>query len=209
VITQVPVGTLPASVAINSVTNEAVVTNRGGNTVSIIDLKTNTVVSTVKVGQAPRGVAISTLTNIAVVANANSNDATVIDLKTRAVLYTAKVGTAPTGVAIHEFADVALITNSGVVNGARDFGAAGTISALAMGTREIIATIPVGSAPFGVDVDQGNQTAVVANFGSNDVTGVLVPNPRPRIDDIQPRTFPPGGFVTFTITGAGYVPASV
>src|SRR6202030_3341696 len=50
----------------------------------------------------------------------------------------------------------------------------------------------------------------VANFGSNDVTLVRVPNPTPRVDDVNPKTFPAGGGTfTIVVTGSGFVQTSV
>jgi YVTN family beta-propeller protein len=207
---QIAVGSRPQGVAIQQRSNQAVVTNSGANTVSIIDLNTNSVLATIAAGQFPRGVSVNSITNVAVVANANSNDVSVIDLSARTVVYTVKVEIGPTSVAVHELTNTALITNSGILRGSTNYGVPTTVSVLDLGTRTITRTIPVGSAAFGLDVDQGNQKAVVANFGSNDVTLLRVPNPKPRIDDISPKTFPAGGGAfTLTVSGGGFVPSSV
>ena len=74
----------------------------------------------------------------------------------------------------------------------------------------MVEDVPVGSAAFGVDVDEASQMAVVANFGSNDVTLIRVPFATPRLNDVQPKTLPPG--VTeheITVTGTGFAPISV
>jgi YVTN family beta-propeller protein len=210
VIAQIPVGVRPSGIAIQAEANQAVVADSSSNTVSIIDLTTNAVIGTVPVGQFPRGVAIDAAFNMAVVANANSNDVSVIDLSRRVVVFTTKVETGPTGVASHALTGNVIITNSGVVRGSQNFAAVGTATVLNLGTREIVATIPVGSAAFGVDVDHDHQSAVVANFGSNDITVIRIPNPRPRVDSVEPKTFPAGaGAFTVTVRGAGFVPASV
>ena len=76
--------------------------------------------------------------------------------------------------------------------------------------RTVSRGIPVGSAAFGLAIDEENQAAVVANFGSNNVTLIRIPNPLPRIENVSPKTFPVGmEDVTLTITGSGFVPASV
>src|SRR5262249_49623424 len=85
-----------------------------------------------------------------------------------------------------------------------------TVSVIDLGTRAVVATVPVGSAAFGVDVDQRNQIAVVADYGSNDITLVRIPNPKPRVDDVSPKTFSTGGgTITLTVKGVGFVPTSV
>ena len=46
--------------------------------------------------------------------------------------------------------------------------------------------------------------AVVANFGSNHVTLIRVPFATPRLNDVQPKTGPPGGTEhEITVTGDG------
>jgi YVTN family beta-propeller protein len=83
------VGASPSAIAIDPVLNEAVVTNAGDGTVSIINLATNGVV-TVPVGPNPTGVAIDDQLahHLAVVVNNGSgsggNSVTAIDLTTHA-----------------------------------------------------------------------------------------------------------------------------
>jgi YVTN family beta-propeller protein len=207
---QISAGLGPEGIAIEPISNKAVVTNTGSNDAWILDLNSNSVLAKISVGQFPRGVAISSSANVAVVANANSNDVSVIDLAGRTVLYTVKVDSGPTGVAIHELTNSALITNSGIIRGSNDFSALTTVSVLDIARRAISNSIPVGSAAFGISVNQDAQEAVVADFGSNDVMVLRVPNPVPLITDVNPKTFPAGGGgFTLTITGSGFIPTSV
>jgi YVTN family beta-propeller protein len=208
VVGQIPVGLRPLNIAVHPRGNLAVVTNSGADTAQIIDLNTNAILASVRVGQFPRGVAIHPGLNLAVVANANSNDVSIIDLSTRTVVSTIKVATGPTGVAIHEKTNTALITNSGVVRGSTDYSVAGNVFVIDLMTKSVSRTIPVGSAAFGLDVDEDNQRAVVANFGNNDVTLIRVPNPRPRIEYLSPKTFPIGASLTLNVHGSGFVPTS-
>ena len=167
-------------------------------------------IAKIAAGQFPRGVAISSITNVAVVANANSNDVTVIDLNARVVLYTVKTDVGPTGVAIHELTNEALITNSGIIRGSTDFGVQAKVSVLDIAGQTINRTIAAGSAAFGIAINQDSQEAVVANFGSNDVTVIRIPNPIPHVTGISPKSFPAGGGAfTVTVTGTGFIPASV
>jgi YVTN family beta-propeller protein len=207
---QIPVGTGPEGIAVNPATNQAVVTNSGSNDVWIIDLNSNNTLAKLPVGQFPRGVAINSTTNVAVVANANSNTVSVIDVTRRTVLSTLKVNTGPTGVGIHELTNTALITNSGVVSGSTNYSIPTTVSVLDLGAGTLEQDIPVGSAAFGIAINQGSQQAVVANFGSNNVTVINVPNPVPQVADVNPKTFPVGGGdFNIDVTGTGFVPTSV
>lgn len=206
----IPVGKRPSSVAINPRTNLAVVTNKATNDVSIIDLAAGAVAVAVAVGNYPRGVAINPNNNTAVVANANSNSVSILNLATRSVIATINVGTAPTGVAIHLPTNTAVVTNSGMVRPDTPLGPPTSVSIINLDLRQVTQTVPVGSAAFGVDIDPDSQRAVVADYGSNDITIVRLPNPKPVISDIEPKTFPAGGG-TFTITvrGTGFLPTSV
>jgi YVTN family beta-propeller protein len=207
---QISVGTRPEGIAIEPLSNKAVVTNTGSNDAWILDLNTNAILARIGVGQFPRGVAISSSSNVAVVTNANSNDVSVIDLAGRSLLYTVKVDTGPTGVAIHEMTNSALIANSGVGRGSSDFSAQTTVSVLDIARRTISTTIQVGAAAFGIGINPDAQEAVVADFGSNDVTVIRVPNPVPQVTDVNPKTFPAGGSgFTVTVTGSGFIPTSV
>ena len=210
VVGQITVGTRPDGVAINPVTNQALVTNSVSNNVSVLDLNTNQSIDTIPVGQYPRGVAINYATRTAVVANANSNDISIIDLVTRKVTSTLKVGTGPTGVAIHLATNSLVVTNSGRTRTSNAAGAVMTATVINLDTREVVSEVPVGAEPYGVDVDTDIQRAVVVNYSSNDITVIRLPNPKPRVSDIEPKTFPAGGgAVTITVHGTGFLPTSV
>ncbi len=78
----VPVGNSPVGVAIDQDRDQAVVTNNGDNTVSILNLLTGAPIlsgSTVSVGSNPGGVSVIPRLGLAVVANNGSNNVTVVD----------------------------------------------------------------------------------------------------------------------------------
>jgi DNA-binding beta-propeller fold protein YncE len=82
VIQPVPVGNSPVGVALDQDIDQAVVTNFGDNTVSILNLLTGAPIlsgSTVPVGSNPEGVSVVARLGLAVVANNGSNDVTVVD----------------------------------------------------------------------------------------------------------------------------------
>jgi len=78
----------------------AYVTNRGSNSVSVIDTASNTVVATIPVGAFPEGVAITPDGTRAYVTDFVSNTVSVIDTATNTVVVTIGVGLFPTGAAI-------------------------------------------------------------------------------------------------------------
>jgi DNA-binding beta-propeller fold protein YncE len=96
----VTVGSSPSAIAIDYASGTAVVTNQGGNTVSLINLNANppAVKATIAVGNAPTGVAIddSLAHHIAVVVNSGDQTLSTIDLTTGAVTSTVSVAIGPT-----------------------------------------------------------------------------------------------------------------
>jgi YVTN family beta-propeller protein len=94
------VGASPSAIAVDEADGLAVVANSAGNSVSIISLASNTVISTVAVGTAPTGVAIddampAPLHNVAVVVNSGDGTLSTIDLTTYAVTATATLPPLP------------------------------------------------------------------------------------------------------------------
>ena len=211
VVFEVAVGDRPAGVAIHSGLGIAVVANRGNDNVSFIDLDARANVGTLPVeGEFPRGVAIHEGKNLAVVANAGSNTISLIDVSSRQLIRNLNVGTAPTGVGIHELTSHAVVSNSGVERGSTDLGGSTTVSIVDLEEGELVEDVPVGSAAFGVDVDEVAQLAVVASFGSNTVSLIEVPFRTPFVSDVQPRVLPPGvAEHEITVTGTGFAPISV
>ncbi len=70
----------PRSIAINPITDIAVITHEKSNSVSVVDLNTEKVISTIPVGREPKGVAIDSGLNIALVTNSHGDTVSVIDL---------------------------------------------------------------------------------------------------------------------------------
>jgi DNA-binding beta-propeller fold protein YncE len=80
----VSAGNTPVGVAIDQALDQAVVTNSGDNTVSILNLLTGTPIpsgSIVSVGSNPTGVSVIDRLGLAVVANGSSNNVTILDEK--------------------------------------------------------------------------------------------------------------------------------
>jgi YVTN family beta-propeller protein len=84
---------------VNPNANRIYVANADDNTTSVIDGKTNKVITDIKVGQDPEAVSANPNTNMIYVANADDNTISVIDDKTSSVVKTIPVGSDPQGVA--------------------------------------------------------------------------------------------------------------
>ncbi|KJY29347.1 hypothetical protein VR46_37185, partial [Streptomyces sp. NRRL S-444] len=73
------------------------VANPGSNTVSVIDIASNTVTATIDVGTFPQGVAVNP--DSAYVTNTNDGTVSVIDAAGNGIAATIPVGSSPLGVA--------------------------------------------------------------------------------------------------------------
>ena len=76
----IPVDSNPRCIAVNPITEIAVVANEKSDSVSIVNLNTQAVISTIPVGKAPRGVAIDRGLNLAVIGNSKDNTISIINL---------------------------------------------------------------------------------------------------------------------------------
>jgi YVTN family beta-propeller protein len=146
----------PRGIAIIPLTNQAVATNEKSNTVAIIDLHTQKVLSEVHVGKGPKGIALDSELYIALVANSHDDTVSFIDLERFNVISTLRVGKSPAGVAIDQ------TTHTAVITSLHD----DSISFVDLKTREIVATTKTGEKP--IDVAVIGATESINNGGAID-----------------------------------------
>jgi YVTN family beta-propeller protein len=147
------------------------VANNGGNTVSVIDTSTYTVVgSPIPVGTTPVGIAITPNGAYAYVVNQNSNTVSVISTATNAVTDTVPVGTGPFGVAITPDGTKVYVVNNGD----------NTVSVIDTSTNTVVGSpIPVGTTPFCIAISlpaptlTWNPNPTTITYGTALVTGQL------------------------------------
>jgi YVTN family beta-propeller protein len=166
----VSVGQGPSAVAISPDGRRVYVPNAGsgamaGNTVSVIDTATNTVIATVLVGFGPSGVAITPDGGHVYVANGAADSVSVIDTVTNTVTATVPVGREPSGVAITADGRDAYVPNAG--SGAI---AGTTVSVIDTTTNRVTATIPVGFGPSGVALTPDGRRGYVTLGAANSVS---------------------------------------
>jgi YVTN family beta-propeller protein len=160
----------PTGVAVTPDGRKVYVTNPGessyspppylsGN-VSVIDAKTNTIITTVNVGLLPGGVAITPDGTKVYVANLLSNNVSIIDTGTNTVISTVNVGLLPGGVAVTPDGRKVYVTNLFNNN----------VSVINTKTNKVIATVPVGKLPLGIAVIPDGSKAYVANNYTNNVS---------------------------------------
>jgi len=162
VLRRLTIGALVAMSAAVHAAPFAYISNAGSNTVSVIDIATNSVIAAVPVGAFPQGVAVNPTGAFVYVANRDSNNVSVIDVHTNTVVATVPVGSHPLGVAVNPAGTLVFVTNASNNN----------VSVINTSSTTVVATVPVGAVPVGVAVNPAGTLAYVANFGG-DVVSVI------------------------------------
>ena len=81
------VGVSPQKLAVTPDGSRVFVTNKGSNTVTVINTLTNTIIGTVNVGKAPLDVAVSLDGSLAFVSNKDDGTISVIDVGRQAAIH--------------------------------------------------------------------------------------------------------------------------
>lgn len=108
-----------------------------GNSVSVIDLRTNQRVASITVGTTPSPIVLNSKGSVLYVGNTNSDTVSVIDTATRTVSRTIGVGKAPVGLALTADDEELVVVNLGSDN----------VSIVKTATMQVSATVPVGKSP--------------------------------------------------------------
>jgi YVTN family beta-propeller protein len=149
-----------AQVQDSGIDHFAYVTNHGSNSVSVIDLATNSVAATVPVGQNPVGVAVTPDGAFVYVANYGADSVSVLATMTNNVVATIPVSANPWGVAITPDGASVYVTNN----------TSNTVSVIATATNTVVATVPVGARPLGLAITPDGAFAYVANNHSHTIS---------------------------------------
>ena len=143
--------------------NFAYVANFNGNTVSVIDTTSNTVVgSPINVGSEPAAIAITPNGEFAYVANSGSNTVSVINTSTNTVVGSPiGVGSIPIAIAITPNGEYAYVVNF----------FSNTVSVIRTSSNTVVGSpINVGSEPDAIAITPNGEFVYVANFGNNNVS---------------------------------------
>lgn len=100
VLIKIPVGIHPHSVIIDEEEKFCYVSNQWSDNISVIHLKTLTVVDTIKTGNGPSGLEISDSGKYLYVVNTFGSDLSVIDLSSKEEIKRISTGSNPTGIAL-------------------------------------------------------------------------------------------------------------
>ena len=161
----------PRDVAIDTANNIAIVANLNGNSVSLIDLNSNSLIAAepIPVGTNPISVAYYREKDIALVANYQSNSVSVIDMKNRARIRDINVGLKPVDIALNLQTKKAVVVNSDTNDiSVLDLDKASNL----VSTSPVDATVTVGSRPFGAVINPSTNFAAVVSSGNKSISMV-------------------------------------
>jgi YVTN family beta-propeller protein len=162
VIEPIAVGISPVGIAIDNARDQAVVTNSGSDSISVVNLLTGEVITTSPTGASPFGVAVLPRLGLAFVVNGASNNATILDEAGLNGAFAPPVtvplcGTcvSPVGAAINPDLALALLTFQ-TIGANTNTGALGEVSiagATPAAPPSVNGSIPVDLTPLGLAVD--------------------------------------------------------
>jgi len=145
-----------------------------GNTISVINLSTDTVIDVVNVRAGPAGIAIKPDSSRAYVTNLGGIDdpidsqagitVSVIDIATNTVIKEVTVGVGPLGIAITPDGSKAYVTNFGSITSLDASDPGNTVSVINLGTNTVIDEVSVGFGPAGVAITPDGSKAYVSNL---------------------------------------------
>ncbi|MDE1871571.1 MAG: beta-propeller fold lactonase family protein [Candidatus Micrarchaeota archaeon] len=182
----------PNFVAFTPSGNAAYVTDLYSNTVSIIDVQTNTVTGYIPVGLSPGGIAVNPQGNLAYSVNFGSGNVSVIDTATNKVIKSINVGTNPSSVAFSPSGKVAYVPNRG----------SGTVSVINVSTNTVTSSIGVGSAPDFVAFDPSGAIAYVTSGLNSNVIVIDV-----STGSVLKKTYVPYGNLGAEPEGVAFSPS--
>ena len=144
----------------------AYITNYNDNTVSVINVATNTVINTIKVSSNPYGVSASPDGSKVYVTNYGDSTVSVINTATNAVSATITVGVKPAGICVNPDGSKVYVANT----------IDGTVSVINASTNTVSTNVKIGVSPWGVCVSpDGNKVYVTGNF-NQEISSVNVIN---------------------------------
>lgn len=135
--------------------------NYEADTISAIDVATNTVAATLPIGNHPFGIAAAPNGTRVYVTFSAEDKVVAIDTATNQPIGgPISVGDSPFGIAISPDGTRALVTNSGDDN----------VSVLDLPTGQVVATVPTGDDPYGIAYTPDGSRAYVANNDSSSLS---------------------------------------
>jgi YVTN family beta-propeller protein len=158
----------PRDVAIDPAKNVAMVANLNGNSVSLIDLNSNSLIvaEPIPVGTNPISVVYYREKNVALVANYQSNSVSVIDMQNHARIRDIPVGLKPIDIALNLQTKKAVVVNSD----SNDISILNLDKISDTTANPVEATVTVGTRPFGAVINPNTNFAAVLSSANKSIS---------------------------------------
>jgi len=158
----------PRDVAIDTANNIAIVANLNANSVSLIDLNSNSRILTVpiQVGTNPISVVYYPPKNVALVANYQDGTISVIDMQNKARSRDVAVGLKPLDIAMNLQTKQALVVNEDT----NDVSVLDLDKISDLTVSPVVTTVSVGNRPFGAVINPNTNVAAVLSNGNKSIS---------------------------------------
>jgi YVTN family beta-propeller protein len=157
----IPVGAVPKYVAVTPDDSTVLVTNWCSWTVSVVNVKTASLVATIPIGGAyPRGIAISPDSKTAFIAVMGAQRIVKVDLASERVSTFAHTGNGPRHILISPDGAYLYVTNN----------SSGTVSKVDAATGKVLKTVATGDEPRSMAISGDGLAIYVVNYTSSTVS---------------------------------------
>lgn len=158
----------PRDVAIDTARNIAIIANLNANSVSLIDLNSNTQVLTepIRVGANPISIAYYPEKNVALVANYQDNSVSVIDMQNKGRIRDLSVGIKPLDIALNLQTKRAIVVNEDT----SDITVLDLDKITDLTVNPVVSTVSVGNRPFGAVINPNTNIAAVLSNGNKSIS---------------------------------------
>lgn len=150
----------PHGIAINPGARLAFVANYKNDSVSVINLDSNTVVKQINVGHQPQSIAVDPASGLLLVGCDGVGVVQIYELQHYGMVGSVSTGEGPVRVTVHSSQKVAYAVAAG----------SSTMKVISLSSRKLIRAVPVGAKPRVIAVDERDQMAYVGHWDSNKVT---------------------------------------
>ncbi len=158
----IDVGTHPHGVAVNPGSRLAFVANYDDDSVSVVNVDTNTVVRKIDVGKQPQSVAVDAASGLLLVGCDGVPAVQIYDLQGYHLVGSVSTGKGPIRIAMHSSQRVAYAVAQGSSN----------MEVISLSSHKLIRTVDVGSNPRVIGVDERDQIAYIGHWNSNKLSVV-------------------------------------
>ncbi len=173
------IGGNPHGVAVNPGSRLAFVANYGEDSISVVNIDSNTVVRKIDVGDEPQSVVVDAASGLLLVGCDGIPAVQIYDLQGYHLVGSVSTGTGPIRIATHSAQKLAYAVAQG----------SSKMEVISLSSRKLIETVDVGAHPRVIGVDERDQIAYIGHWGSNKIS-VIDLNSQSKLSDLKVGTNP-------------------